>query len=57
MVLPFIKPTATLGPLVALFDLARPFVPFVSFNSRRIWDWCRPVWVVLAALAVVWLVA
>ncbi len=52
MVLPFIKLTATLGPLAALFDIALPFFPFVSFNGRRIWDWSRPAWVVLAVLAV-----
>ncbi len=52
MALPFIKLTATLGPLAAVFDIARPFFPFVSFNGRRIWDWSRPVWIVLAALAV-----
>ena len=52
MVLPFIKLTATLGPLAALFDIALPFFPFVSFNGRRVWDWNRPVWFVLAALAV-----
>jgi GNAT superfamily N-acetyltransferase len=26
--------------------------PFVSFNGRRIWDWNRPLWVVLALLTV-----
>lgn len=41
-----------LKPL-ALFDIALPFFPFVSFNGRRIWDWNKAVWVVLAAAAVV----
>jgi len=52
MALPLIQLTAMLGPLAALFDIALPFFPFVCFNGRRIWDWNRPVWFVLAALAV-----
>lgn len=37
-----------IGVVLALFDIAMPFFPFVSFNGRRIWDWNRTVWVVLA---------
>jgi L-amino acid N-acyltransferase YncA len=40
------------GKPLALLDIALPFVPFVSFNGRRIWDWNRVVWGVLAAAAV-----
>jgi ribosomal protein S18 acetylase RimI-like enzyme len=36
---------------MALFDIALPFFPFVSFNGRRIWDWNKMVWAVLAAAA------
>ncbi len=38
-----------IGVSLALFDIAMPFFPFVSFNGRRIWDWNRIAWVVLAA--------
>lgn len=37
-----------IGVVLALFDVAIPFFPFVSYNGRRIWDWNRSVWVVLA---------
>jgi len=51
-VTPLLNLTAMLGSSMAFFDIALPFFPFVCFNGRRIWDWNRPVWIVLAALAV-----
>jgi len=42
-----------IGKSLALFDIALIFFPFVGFNGRRIWDWNRVVWGVLAAAAVV----
>ena len=41
-----------LKPL-ALFDVVMAFFPFVSFNGRRLWDWNRGAWAVLAVAAVV----
>jgi ribosomal protein S18 acetylase RimI-like enzyme len=42
------------GEWLALFDIALPFVPYASFNGRRIWDWNKPAWVcmTLAAMGV-----
>ena len=40
-----------LKPL-ALFDIALPFFPFVSFNGRRIWDWNKLLWGILTVTAV-----
>jgi len=40
------------GKPLALFDIALPFFPFVSFNGRRLWDWNRAIWGVLALAAV-----
>ena len=40
------------GQMLALFDVLLPFSIFVSFNGRRIWDWSRPAWAVLAAATV-----
>ena len=37
------------GQMLALFDVLLPFSIFVSFNGRRVWDWSRPAWAVLAA--------
>ena len=37
------------GQMLALFEVLLPFSIFVSFNGRRVWDWSRPAWVVLAA--------
>ena len=37
-----------IGVVLALFDVAMPFFPFVSYNGRRIWDWHRTVWIVMA---------
>ena len=42
-----------IGRPLVLFDTVMIFFPFVSFNGRRIWDWNRVVWGVLAAAAVV----
>lgn len=39
------------GGWLALFDVVLVFWPFVSFNGRRIWDWNRPLWAVLALTA------
>ena len=36
---------------LALFEVLRPFSIFVSFNGRRVWDWSRPAWALLAAAA------
>jgi ribosomal protein S18 acetylase RimI-like enzyme len=42
------------GEWLGLFDIALPFVPYVSFNGRKIWDWNTSVWLfmTLAALGV-----
>jgi len=32
---------------MAIFDIALPFFPFVSYNSRRIWDYNRIIWLIL----------
>jgi ribosomal protein S18 acetylase RimI-like enzyme len=40
------------GQMLALFEVLLPFSIFVSFNGRRVWDWSRPAWAVLAAAAV-----
>jgi ribosomal protein S18 acetylase RimI-like enzyme len=36
------------GLMLAVFDVLLPFSPFVSFDGRRVWDWNRAVWGVLA---------
>ena len=41
-----------IGKPLALFDVALPFFPFASFNGRRIWDWNRVAWGILAVAAV-----
>ena len=40
------------GQMLALFEVLLPFSIFVSFNGRRVWDWSRPAWAVLAAATV-----
>jgi ribosomal protein S18 acetylase RimI-like enzyme len=40
------------GQMLALFEMLLPFSIFVSFNGRRVWDWSRPAWAVLAAATV-----
>ncbi len=37
-------------PLI-LLEVLLPFFPFTSFNGRRVWDWNRPAWGVLAIAA------
>ena len=44
---------AFIGKPLALFDVALPFFPFSGFNGRRIWDWNKVVWVVMALGAAV----
>ena len=36
------------GLMLAAFDVLLPFSPFVSFDGRRVWDWNRTAWGVLA---------
>jgi ribosomal protein S18 acetylase RimI-like enzyme len=36
------------GQMLALFEVLLPFSIFVSFNGRRVWDWSRSAWTVLA---------
>jgi L-amino acid N-acyltransferase YncA len=33
----------------SVFDILLPFFPFECFNGRRIWDWKKGLWVLLAA--------
>jgi ribosomal protein S18 acetylase RimI-like enzyme len=40
------------GLTLAAVDVLLPFFPFASFNGRRIWDWKRAAWVVLAVAVV-----
>jgi hypothetical protein len=40
------------GQMLALLEVLLPFSIFVSFNGRRVWDWSRPAWAVLAAATV-----
>jgi len=49
----WINITMVIGKSFVLFNIAFIFFPFVSFDGRRIWDWNRVVWGVLAAAAVV----
>ena len=39
------------GLSLALLEVLVPFSPFASFGGRRVWEWNRPVWGVLAAAA------
>jgi GNAT superfamily N-acetyltransferase len=38
-------------PLIILDVIAAAVFPFVSYNGRRVWDWSRPLWIVLALLS------
>ena len=38
-------------PLLVV-DVLTPFFPLACYNGRRIWDWSRPLWAVLAAAVV-----
>jgi ribosomal protein S18 acetylase RimI-like enzyme len=40
------------GLMVAVVDVLLPFFPLASFDGRRIWDWNRAVWGVLAVAVV-----
>jgi len=36
----------------AAFDILLPFFPFTSFNGRRLWDWNKTYWGILAAATI-----
>src|SRR5919202_369373 len=36
------------GQMLTLFEAPLPFSIFTSFSGRRVWDWSRPAWAVLA---------
>jgi hypothetical protein len=40
------------GQMLALLEVLLPFSIFVSFNGRRVWDWSRSAWAVLAVATV-----
>ena len=42
----------TAGLSLAIIEVLFPFSPFASFSGRRVWDWNRPMWGVLAVAAV-----
>ncbi|NTU76106.1 MAG: GNAT family N-acetyltransferase, partial [Anaerolineaceae bacterium] len=43
---------STASPLL-LFDTLCAFFPFASFNGRRVWDWNKWVWLVVAGVTAV----
>lgn len=43
------------GGWLAIFDVVLAVWPFVSFNGRRIRDWNQPIWIILALVALVFL--
>ncbi|MEM9543586.1 MAG: GNAT family N-acetyltransferase [Cyanobacteria bacterium P01_E01_bin.42] len=45
--------TLLLGKPLILFDIAMPFFPFICFNGRRLWDWNKIVWGLMAGAAIV----
>jgi hypothetical protein len=45
------------GLSLALLDVLVPYFPFVSFNGRRVCDWNRQAWGVLAVVALALLLA
>ncbi len=47
----WLRAAHTAGLMLALFEVLLPFFPFASFNGRRVWDWNRPAWGVLAVAA------
>ncbi|MDV3351941.1 GNAT family N-acetyltransferase [Leptothoe sp. LEGE 181152] len=40
------------GKPLILFDIVMPFFPFFSFNGRRLWDWHKGIWTVLATATI-----
>lgn len=46
-----------IGKPLALFDTVMIFFPFWSFNGRRIGDWNRPLWALLALAALLMFLA
>ena len=48
--------TLRLGQPLVLFDIAMPFFPFTCFNGRRLWNWNKKVWVLLAGAAILGMV-
>jgi len=36
--------------VIAVVDTLIPFFPFVSFNGRRLWDWNRWIWGLMAGV-------
>ncbi|MSP13557.1 MAG: GNAT family N-acetyltransferase [Chloroflexi bacterium] len=45
--------TFYIGRRLAFFDTILIFYPFTGFNGRRVWDWDRRVWAVLAVIALI----
>lgn len=49
---PWLNTALLVGRSLALFDTVLAFFPFVGFNGRRLWDWNKTIWAMVAAAAV-----
>ena len=49
----WISSVMTMGLFLTLFDVVLIFFPFVSYNGRRIWDWNKLPWGLVALATVI----
>jgi GNAT superfamily N-acetyltransferase len=52
----WLVPATVLTRSLLTLEILLPFFPLECYNGRRVWEWNRMAWVVLAALAVITLV-
>ncbi len=52
----WLVPASVLTRPLLILEILLPFFPFECYNGRRVWEWKRMAWVVLATLAVITLI-
>lgn len=46
----WVKGIFKVGHLLLIYDTCLPFFPFNCFNGRKVWEWNKPLWIILTLL-------
>lgn len=46
----FLNAVLVIGKALLLFDTCLPFFHFKCYNGRKVWDWNKAIWGILAIL-------
>lgn len=46
------KAILNVGVILLFFDTCLPFFPFNCYNGRRVWEWNKPIWLILTIVVI-----